>query len=96
MKAVIVSDFIGIINDVVIEEKRIYYSIEYILSKIEKKFGQCYNKRFINFKLRVHRTKRCIEFSLCLRRKFLVAQGRGCRCLDTYLRQPLSVKCKCR
>ena len=48
MKAVIVSDFIGIINDVVIEEKRIYYSIEYILSKIEKKFCQCYNKRFIN------------------------------------------------
>lgn len=48
MKAVIVSDFIGIINDVVIEDKRIYYSIEYILSRIENKFGQCYNKKFIN------------------------------------------------
>lgn len=48
MKAVIVSDFIGIINDVVIEDKRMYYSIEYILSRIENEFGQCYNKKFIN------------------------------------------------
>ena len=31
MKAVIVSDFIGIINDVVIEDKRMYYSTEYDL-----------------------------------------------------------------
>ena len=37
MKIEIISDFIGRINNIVIKDKRIFYSIEYILSKIENK-----------------------------------------------------------
>ncbi len=47
MKIEIISDFIGRINNIVIKDKRIFYSVEYILSKIENKFGECYNKKFI-------------------------------------------------
>ena len=47
MKAEIISDFIGKIDKIVIKDKRIFYSVEYILARIENKFGKCYNKKFI-------------------------------------------------
>ena len=51
MKIEIISDFIGRINNIVIKDKRIFYSVEYILSKIEKdfkeKYENIYNKKFI-------------------------------------------------
>lgn len=47
MEAKIIQEFKGIINDVLIENEKIYYCIEYILSKIEDKFGECFNKKFV-------------------------------------------------
>ena len=35
------------LNNVLIENEKIFYCIEYILSKIEDKFGECFNKKFI-------------------------------------------------
>ncbi|MCL4582990.1 hypothetical protein KST10_07395 [Fusobacterium animalis] len=47
MKTYIISDFVGIIDDIIIKNQKIFYSVEHILSKIEDKFGECYNKKFV-------------------------------------------------
>ena len=47
MKTYIISDFVGIIDDITIKNQKIFYSVEHILSKIEDKFGECYNKKFV-------------------------------------------------
>ena len=40
-------EFIGTINDVEINDKYIYNSMEYILDLIEARFGEVYNQKFI-------------------------------------------------
>lgn len=40
-------EFIGTINDVEINDKYIYNSIQYILDLIEARFGEIYNNKFI-------------------------------------------------
>ena len=47
MKTYIISDFVGIIDNIIIKNQKIFYSVEHILSKIEDKFGECYNKKFV-------------------------------------------------
>lgn len=47
MEAKIIQEFKGMLNNVLIENEKIFYCIEYILSKIEDKFGECFNKKFI-------------------------------------------------
>ena len=47
MEAKIIQEFKGILNNVLIENEKLYYCIEYILSKIEDKFGECFNKKFV-------------------------------------------------
>ena len=52
MEAKIIQEFKGIINNVLIKNEKMYYCIEYILSRIENKFGECFNKKFVeNLKL---------------------------------------------
>lgn len=40
-------EFIGTINDVEINDKYIYQTIEYILDLIDTRFGEVYNEQFI-------------------------------------------------
>ena len=40
-------EFIGTINDIEINDKYIYNSIQYILDLIEARFGEIYNNKFI-------------------------------------------------
>jgi hypothetical protein len=47
VEAKIIQEFKGILNNVLIENEKLYYCIEYILSKIEDKFGECFNKKFV-------------------------------------------------
>lgn len=47
MKARIVNEFKGLINNVEISDRKNYYSILYILEQIENKFGECYTNEFI-------------------------------------------------
>lgn len=47
MEAKIIQGFKGMLNNVLIENEKIFYCTEYILSKIEDKFGECFNKKFI-------------------------------------------------
>lgn len=47
MEAKIIQEFKGMINNVSIKNKKLYYCIEYILSRIENKFGKCFNKKFV-------------------------------------------------
>ena len=47
MEAKIIQGFKGMLNNVLIENEKIFYCIAYILSKIEDKFGECFNKKFI-------------------------------------------------
>lgn len=47
MEAKIIQEFKGMLNNVLIENEKLYYCIEYILSRIEDKFGECFNKKFI-------------------------------------------------
>ena len=47
MEAKIIQEFKGMLNNVLIENEKIFYCIEYILSKIEEKFGNVYNKEFV-------------------------------------------------
>lgn len=47
MKARMVNEFKGLINNVEITDKKNYYSILYILEQIENKFGECYTNEFI-------------------------------------------------
>ena len=44
MEAKIIQEFKGMINNVSIKNEKLYYCIEYILSRIENKFGECFNK----------------------------------------------------
>ena len=45
MEAKIIQEFKGILNNVLIENEKLYYCIEYILSKIEDKFDL---KKFVS------------------------------------------------
>lgn len=47
MKTIILQEFKGKINNIEINDKNTFYSTEYILEKIEEKFGECYNDEFI-------------------------------------------------
>ena len=47
MEAKIIQEFKGMINNVSIKNEKLYYCIEYILSRIENKFGECFNKKFV-------------------------------------------------
>jgi hypothetical protein len=47
VEAKIIQGFKGMLNNVLIENEKIFYCIEYILSKIEDKFEECFNKKFI-------------------------------------------------
>lgn len=47
MEAKIIQGFKDMLNNVLIENEKIFYCIEYILSKIEDKFGECFNKKFV-------------------------------------------------
>ena len=47
MEAKIVQEFKGVINNVSIKNEKLFYCIEYILSRIENKFGECFNKKFV-------------------------------------------------
>ena len=47
MEAKIIQGFKGMLNNVLIENEKIFYCIEYILSRIENKFGECFNKKFV-------------------------------------------------
>ena len=47
MKTEIIQRFKAKINDVIFTDEKIYYSVKYILEKIESKFGECYNEDFI-------------------------------------------------
>ena len=47
MEAKILQEFKGTINGIEIYDKNTFYSTEYILEKIEEKFGECYNDEFI-------------------------------------------------
>lgn len=40
-------EFIGTINDVVFDDRYIYYTTGYILDLIEARFGEVYNNKFI-------------------------------------------------
>lgn len=47
MEAKIIQEFKGMLNNVLIKNEKVYYCIEYILSRIENKFGECFNKKFV-------------------------------------------------
>ena len=47
MEAKIIQEFKGMINNVSIKNEKLFYCIEYILSRIENKFGECFNKKFV-------------------------------------------------
>lgn len=48
MKSKIIQEFKGEIEGVVFSEKNVYSSCEFILEKIEEKFGEIYNKEFVS------------------------------------------------
>lgn len=48
MENKIIQEFQGEINGVVFDDRNIYYASEFILEKIEEKFGEVYNKDFVN------------------------------------------------
>lgn len=47
MENKIIQEFKGEINGVVFDDKSIYYASQFVLEKIEDKFGEVYNKEFI-------------------------------------------------
>lgn len=47
MNARVVSHFEGEIDGVTIIDESIYRTVCYLLYQIEKKFGECYNKQFV-------------------------------------------------
>ncbi len=47
MKTEIIQEFKGVINGIEIEDRNIFYSMEFILEQIERKFGECYNDKFV-------------------------------------------------
>ncbi|CAL7879687.1 hypothetical protein [Fusobacterium necrophorum] len=47
MEARILQEFCGVINGITIYDRYIYYSVQYLLEKIEEKFGFVYNEEFI-------------------------------------------------
>ncbi len=47
MENKIIQEFQGEINGVVFDDKNIYYASQFILEKIEERFGEVYNKEFI-------------------------------------------------
>ncbi|CAM3108345.1 hypothetical protein STFE110948_02510 [Streptobacillus felis] len=47
MKSEIINKFLGTINGVEITNEIIYYSTEFLLEQIENKFGEIYNKEFV-------------------------------------------------
>ena len=47
MKARIIQEFKGKINEIEFDDKNIYSSVEFILGSIEDKFGEIYNDKFI-------------------------------------------------
>lgn len=47
MENKIIQEFQGEINGIVFDDRNIYYSSQFILEKIEDKFGEVYNKSFI-------------------------------------------------
>lgn len=47
MENKIIQEFQGEINGVVFDDKNIYYASQFILEKVEEKFGEVYNKDFV-------------------------------------------------
>lgn len=47
MENKIIQEFQGEINGVVFDDRNIYYASQFILEKVEEKFGEVYNKEFV-------------------------------------------------
>lgn len=47
MENKIIQEFQGEINGVVFNDRNIYYASQFILEKVEEKFGEVYNKEFV-------------------------------------------------
>ena len=47
MECNIIQEFKGEIGEVEFDDKNIYYASQFILEKIEDKFGEVYNREFI-------------------------------------------------
>jgi len=47
MESKVIQQFLGEIDGVEFDKENVYYSSEHILSKIEEKFGNVYNKEFV-------------------------------------------------
>ena len=47
MESKVIQQFLGEIDGVKFDKENVYYSWEHILSKIEEKFGNIYNKEFV-------------------------------------------------
>lgn len=78
MEARVLQEFCGVINGIKIYDKYIYQSVQYLLEKIEEKFGFVYNENFvlylsenietIFFKYDLDFTKMENEFSECIQK----------------------------
>lgn len=47
MESLVIQEFQGMINGIFIREKRVYYSVLFILENISRHWGECYTKEFI-------------------------------------------------
>ena len=47
MESKVIQQFLGKIDGVKFDKENVYYSSEHILSKVEEKFGNLYNKEFV-------------------------------------------------